>query len=137
MTDDNDLNTSQELPLLTFNSLLNFLREEKKNKILTKIPDLFYEALEKYLESKKEEILKLKNDISSKQKLDKEKYILKKSKEVCLELINLRCVKISNIAIKNKIFGDDAMNEQNILEREEIFLKKVQSNIVKVKGVNI
>jgi DNA replication initiation complex subunit (GINS family) len=53
---------STEIPLLTFNSLYNLLREEKKIKTLQKLPDLFYEALEKFLNDKKTEILKLKKE---------------------------------------------------------------------------
>ena len=55
-------NSSPEMPLLTFNSLYNILREEKKSKKLYKLPDLFYEALNEFLTSKKQEIEKLKKE---------------------------------------------------------------------------
>ena len=60
MTDSDTQSSSQELPLLTFNSLYNVLREEKKGKSLQQLPELFYEALEKFLTDKKEEIKRLK-----------------------------------------------------------------------------
>ena len=53
-------NSHSELPLLTFNSLYNLLREEKKIKSLQKIPEMFYEALDKFLEDKKNEIKRIK-----------------------------------------------------------------------------
>src|SRR3989338_9016905 len=68
-------NASIELPLLTFNSLYNILREEKRVKSLQKLPEGFYEALEKFIDDKKTEIKKLKENLEEKDKLMKEKNI--------------------------------------------------------------
>jgi len=122
-----------QLPLLTFNSLYNILREEKRIKSLQTLPELFYEALEKFLEDKKEEIKKLKTS-GEMDKLRKENNILKNSKKISTEIINLRCVKISNIAIKNELFGDETLSNQNILEKEMEFLEGIKKNTKKLKS---
>ena len=123
---------TNDMPLLTFNSLYNILREEKRTKKLQKLPDLVYEALEKFLEDKKEEIKKLKEEGGNNEKLKKERYILHNSKKISYELLNLRFVKISNIAIKNKIFEDEILNEENILNKEKKFFNGVQSEVGEV-----
>ena len=124
---ENDI--SSELPLLTFNSLYNLLREEKRTKTLQQLPDLFYEAVQKYLEDKRNEIKNLGSDNFDKKK--KEMHVLKKSQDINLELLNLRANKISNITIKNTLFGDGSMSTDNILPQEmdlsEYFRKGVKS----------
>jgi DNA replication initiation complex subunit (GINS family) len=117
--------SSIEVPLLTYNSLYNLLREEKKGKSLQKLPELFYSALENFLKTKKEEIEKFKK-LADNDKLRKEKLILINSKKIALELTNLRFSKISNIAIKNKLFGDDVLSQENVLEDEQYFFDSVQ-----------
>ncbi len=114
-----------ELPLLTFNSLYNFLSIEKKNKALQNLPELFYEALAKYLKDKKEEMEKLKK-YGELEKLKKEKNIYMNSNKLIKELLNIRCVKISNIIIKNHIFGEEILSEDNILKSELIFSSKLK-----------
>lgn len=121
--------SSVEVPLLTYNSLYNLLREEKKGKKLQQLPELFYEALEIFMKSKKTEMEKLKSS-GDNEKLRREKLIVSNSKKISLELVNLRCSKISNIAIKNKLYGDEVLSEENILEPEKQFFDSVQ------KGVN-
>jgi DNA replication initiation complex subunit (GINS family) len=120
-----DNSQSQQIPLLTFNSIYNFLREEKKSKVLTNLPEQFYKSLKKYLNDKEDEIKKLKIG-DNKEKLKKEKIILINSKKLLRELINLRSVKISNIAIKNFIFGEEVLDEANILEEELEYYNKVK-----------
>ncbi|MFW6285726.1 MAG: hypothetical protein ACOC16_00985 [Nanoarchaeota archaeon] len=121
-----------DIPLLTFNSLYNLLREEKRTKKLQKLPELFYEALEKFLIEKKDEIKQLKKDNVDMQKLKKERYIFYNSKKISNELLNLRFMKISNITIKNKIFEDEILSEDNILEREKEFYVSVQKGVSKM-----
>jgi len=123
--------SSIEVPLLTYNSLYNLLREEKKSKCLQKFPELFYSALENFLKTKKEEIEKFKR-LDENDKLRKEKLILLNSKKIALELTNLRFSKISNIAIKNKLFGDDVLSKENILEDEEDFFDAVQKALIPI-----
>jgi len=53
--------TPTELPLLTFNSLYNLLREEKKSKSLTFLPEFFYESLNNFLDEKKKRLKNSKN----------------------------------------------------------------------------
>jgi DNA replication initiation complex subunit (GINS family) len=121
----NTLDPSSQIPLLTFNSLYNILREEKRTKSLQALPKLFYEALSKFLADKKEEIKKLKNS-NDNLKLKKEQNIYKNSKKITTELLNLRCMKISNIAIKNELFGEETLSDQSILEKEIEFQDKIK-----------
>ena len=87
---------SSEIPLLTFNSLYGILREEKKYKTLQSLPEMFYEALEKFFESKKLEIKKLKEN-KEEEKYLKEKRVYKNSKKIAEELVSLRLGKISSL----------------------------------------
>lgn len=123
-----------EIPLLTFNSLYNLLREEKKTKKLQHLPNLFYEALNKFLADKRIEITKLKSG-SDPEKLKKEKLILKNSEKIVYELLNLRCTKISSIAIKNKLFGDDVLSKEDILEKELDFFNAVQKGLTTITKI--
>ena len=127
MEEQNNINS--ELPLLTFNSLYNLLREEKRTKTLQQLPDLFYEAVQKYLEDKRNEIKNLGSDNFDKKK--KEMHVLNKSQDINLELLNLRANKISNITIKNTLFGDGSMSTDNILPQEmdlcEYFRKGIKN----------
>jgi len=125
----------QEIPLLTFNSLYNLLREERKTKKLQQFPDLFYEALEKFLKDKNNEILRLKNQ-GDNVRLKKEMLVLKNSKKISSSLLAIRCKKIANIAIENKIEGD-ILDEENILEKETVLFSKVKSSFGKIiKTIN-
>lgn len=124
-----DNQNSSELPLLTYNSLYNLLREEKKIKRLQTLPEEFYESLQKFLKDKKLEIDKLRSNTELRDKLKREILIFSNSKKVSHELINLRCVKISNIGIKNKIFEEGTLPEDDILEKEKDFYNNVQKGI--------
>ena len=117
---------NQEIPLLTFNSLYNLLREEKKTKVLQKLPEQFYQALNKFFEDKKKELERLKSS-KELEKLKKEKNILKNSNKITEELISLRATKIANIAIKNQIYNDDELlSKESILEYENEFFELIQ-----------
>lgn len=129
--DETSQSKTQELPLLTFNSLYNLLREEKKSKSLQKLPELFYEAQDKFLEDKKIEIKKLKEAKES-MKLRKENSILKNSKKIIIDLLALRQNKIANIAIENTLYGEEIISEENILEKEEKFFNSVKKGIIKL-----
>jgi len=122
-----------ELPLLTFNSIYNILREEKRVKTLQKLPSGFYEALEKFIDDKKNEIKKLKDDLNNKEKLMKEKNIYLSTIKIYDELLSLRCSKICNAAIKNSLFEEDIITKENILNKENIFFEDIIKAIKKVK----
>lgn len=124
-------NSSSEMPLLTFNSLYNILREEKKTKALCRLPEQFYEAISDFSKNKKAEIEKLKSE-NNLDKIKKEKHILIKSEEIILELINLRTMKISNIGIKDELFGDETLSKDNILEREKEFFETIKKATKKI-----
>ena len=124
--------SSIEIPLLTFNSLYNLLREEKRIKTLQNLPEFFYKALNKFLDDKKAEIKKFK-ELNDLRNMQKEKLILKNSLKISKELTNLRCIKISNIAIKNELFDDEILSTENILEKEVLFLDSVKKAVRKLK----
>lgn len=123
----------KELPLLTFNSLYNLRREEKKNSYLQKLPGEFYEAVKKFIDDKKTEIVKLKNneDIS---KFRKEQLILKNSKMIIEELIGIRSTKISKVALQNALSEEDALSTDSILEEEKKIYKTVQEEVKKLRS---
>jgi len=123
---------SSEIPLLTFNSLYNLHREEKKIVSLQKIPEFFYEALNKFLNDKKNEIDKFK-ELNDSKNFQKEKLILKNALTISKEITNLRCTKIANIAIKNELFGEDILSTENILEKELVFLDGVKKSVKNFK----
>jgi len=121
-----------EVPLLTYNSLYNLLREEKRSKSLQSIPNLFYEALKIFFTEKKKEILKYKTD-ENLRGMQKEKLIFRNSEKISKEFLNLRCKKIANIGIKNSLFGDESLSENNILDKEKDFLNDVMLSVKKLK----
>lgn len=123
-----------ELPLVTFNSLYSLLREEKKTKVLLQLPEKYYPALTKFFKDKEEEIKKYKSSGES-SKADKEKKVVKSSKNLAKELINLRLIKIATIAIKSGIFDDEEFSKDNILEEETLFLDTVLKDTKKTKKI--
>jgi len=126
-----DSQAENNIPLLTFNSLYNLLREEKKSKKLFKTNEQFYEALNKYFEDKKKEIDTLKKEGSD--KLRREKLVYRNSQKIAQELLNLRCMKIADIAIKDELFGDDILSKEEILEEELKFFEETKKAIKKIK----
>ncbi len=126
MEQENDSNNS-EVPLLTFNSLYNLLREEKGKKPLQKLPERFYDALANYFEEKKKQIKILREKQDSKEKINKEENVYNNSVKITNELLSVRCVKISNIAVKNQIFGQEIFSCENVLEDEEQYLSSVSN----------
>jgi len=122
----NTLSEDKEIPLITFNSLYNVLREEKKNNLLTTLPEDFYSSLKKFLGEKKKEVHKLKSQGSEREKLRKEMNIFKNSQKISKELISLRLIKISQIAIKNGVYSEVILNKENLLSPEEEIFKKIE-----------
>mgnify|MGYP003684443323 CR=1 FL=1 len=123
----------EELPLLTFNALYNILREEKKSKSLQKYPNLFYEALEKFIIDRKQ-IIKNQQDQS---KRKKEQNILNSATKISQEIITLRSHKIAKIATSNALSENNILDEGYILPEEEelhqVFTKQVQKLIKKIQ----
>ena len=132
METSEQINSQPQIPLLTYNSLFNILREERRIKAIQNLPQLFYEAISKYLIDKKEEIKKLKTQDDS-LKLKKEKNILKNSEKLINEILNLRCMKIANIAIKNELFGEDTLSAENLLESEQEYAEKIKKSTKSIK----
>lgn len=122
----------KEIPLLTFNSLYNILREEKKSKTLQQLPELFFEALEQYFKQKQDDIKKLQQSKDD-DKLRKELNSQSNSKKICKELLSKRCQKISTIAIENHFSKEELHTQENISKKEEIFFKSVKDSISKLE----
>ncbi len=120
-----------ELPLLTFNSLYNLLREEKRVQILQILPEEFYLAVEKFFNSKKKDIKKLKEEGNT-EKLKKERKILSNSEKIIDELLIIRCNKISKIAVTNSIYKEKIFEEDGILESEKDFFENIIKSTKKI-----
>jgi DNA replication initiation complex subunit (GINS family) len=129
---ESEADVEEELPLLTFNALYNILREEKKSKSLQKYPSLFYEALEKFIQDRKQ-IIKNEQDVN---KRKKEQNILKNATKIAEEVISLRSQKIAKIATSNAMSDNNILDEENILKGEEelhqLFTKQVQKLIKRI-----
>lgn len=124
-----EVEVEYELPLLTFNALYNVLREEKKSKSLQKFPPFFYEALEKFILNKKEEIKRLKQEHAP--SLRKEEHVLHNAQKISEELFLQRGVKISKIALSNSLSNETILDEGFILEKEMQLFDAVQKEIKK------
>ncbi len=116
--------------IITYNSLYNLLREERKSKTLTKLPNGFYKAVKKYLEEKKEELKTLKNN-KEREKLKKELKIFENSKKLIENLLEIRFIKISEIAIKNTLKNELIIDEDPIEEKIEKTLLKEMKKIIR------
>lgn len=117
------IENSGELPLVTFNSLYSLLREEKKTKVLQKLPENFYPGLKKFLEDKHQEIIKHTTNRESTKALKEQKVIVS-SENLSRELLNLRLIKISTIAVKTAVFSDEDFTNKNILSDEEKYFEE-------------
>lgn len=124
----NEQNSSKELPLLTFNSLYNILRQEKTKKQLSELPEEFYEALKKFIENKKNEIQKLKDNKDT-TKARKETNILRNIKKITKEILNIRGYKITKIALQNALAKEEILDESKILKKERTIYKSIEQNI--------
>jgi len=125
--------SSINYPLLTYNSLYNLDREEKKIKILQELPEEFYKALDKFFIDKKKNLEKLKNE-NDLDKIKKEKNILKNSEKLSKEILNLRCIKISTIAIQNQIYGENTLNPINMIDKEKEFYISIKKLMEKMNN---
>lgn len=121
---DNETSVNQELPLVTFNSLYNILRAEKKTKSLQKLPDLFYEAIEQFLHEK-ESFIKSLSSTDDKDQLKKEEHILKNSQKILVELLEYRSKKVSQLAIEFSLTGEEVPSNLGLLKKEEDFFNSV------------
>lgn len=124
---------NQEKPLLTFNALYNILRTEKKEKKLQKFPPLFYQALNEFIQEKKEEIKTHKSQ-GNKEKLNKEQHILKNSRKIAKEIIAIRTQKIATIATQNTLLEESIIEEENIVEEETELYKSITQKIKTLQG---
>jgi len=118
---------SQELPLITFNSLTSLLREEQKTKVLLKLPEKFYQGYQNFISEKQEDVIKYTKNNESTKSLKEQKIIVGSMHKV-QELLNLRLIKISSIAVKNAVFEDENFSIENLIEDE----KEYYFNILKV-----
>ena len=131
--DMEELIAQNETFLMTFNLIFEFLSNEKSQKQLGKIPKDFYEGVKNYLNSKKSEITKMKEEGRHIIDIRKEVRILKKFREIYTDLLNIRFSKISNIAVKNSLFGAEVLSEESVNLPERNFLNNLKKNILDFK----
>ena len=126
---------SNETALLTFNSLYNVMQNEKKQKTLQKLDDSFFLSYKNFLKEKKKNFFKLKEE-GNILKLEKEKKVIKNSKNIFNEIVEIRSQKIFQIA-KNLVFNRDFSKENVLKEEEEFFfdLKKILEKLINKKLV--
>jgi DNA replication initiation complex subunit (GINS family) len=122
--DAQTIEDNQELPLVTFNSLYSLLREEKKTKVLMKLPEKFYAGYQNFIEEKQEESIKLTKNKDNIKAMKEQKIIIG-SQNLINELLTLRLSKISNLAIKNVIFEDEEFSTKNLLLDELKFFNEI------------
>ncbi len=114
---------SQELPLITFNSLYSLLREEKKTKVLMKLPTKFYAGYKNFIEEKHQEVIKLTSNRENSKAMKENKIILG-SENLINELLTLRLSKISSLAIKTMVFDEEEFSTSNVIEEEQELFDK-------------
>jgi len=119
--------------IVTFNSIYNVVRGEKKNESLQKLPTNFYIAINKYLTDKKKELEKYKKE-GDKKRFFKEKKIYENSKKLISELLEIRLFKISKIGIVNSLQGNKILSEIEVNETEKEFLENIKKLADKIKN---
>lgn len=110
MSDNND-----ELPIITFNSLYNILREEEKTPTIIKLPDNFYKAAKLFLEEKKKE--------QTGNATIQHKNVYANSLKLFEKLQKIRAKKIAILAIDSEHNLQTYKNE--LTSDEELFFKSV------------
>jgi DNA replication initiation complex subunit (GINS family) len=123
------MDENSQVPPLTFNSLYNILREEKKNKFLQNLHPQFYLALDKYFEDKKKELEELKKENEPIDKIRKEERVLENSRKIAVEILKNRFNKIANYAIENAFSYGDVINVEELNNDKEL---KIYNEIKKL-----
>ncbi|MFP4402146.1 MAG: hypothetical protein ACLFPL_02845 [Candidatus Nanoarchaeia archaeon] len=113
--------TNEELPIITFNSLYNVLREEEKSASLHSLPTHFYKGVEEFLSSKKQQIT------SSSSQKDKNTY--ESSVKIYEKLLKLRAKKIAILAIDTLNLPKE--EDQELTSSEKTFKQSIQSEFNK------
>ena len=94
--------SSKQLPIITFNSLYNVLKEEERNPILNSLPEHFYEGVEEFMKSKEEELKTNSTDVKLQHKI-------KTATKIYSKLQKLRAKKIAQIGIDGIEYDEDAL----------------------------
>lgn len=106
-------NNSSQLPIITFNSLYNVLREEERIVELNTLPEFFFEGVEDFLKNKKQELKsnednsRLKNKVLTAQK-------------IYLKLKKVRAKKISSLSIDEVGIDDSSLQDKEKEFKEQI-----------------
>lgn len=112
---------SDELPIITFNSLYNILREEEKISTLYTLPNYFFEAVEEFINNKKNE---LKSDSNS-----KIEHQYRSSLKIIDKLQKLRAKKIAILAIDSPTQTQD---EEKLGQKEKDFCETLRKIYLKL-----
>lgn len=112
---------SNELPIITFNSLYNILREEEKISTLHSLPNHFFEAVDEFISSKKKELKENSNA--------KTQHQYNSSLKIVDKLQKLRAKKIAILAIESSTSTQD---EDELSEKEKEFCKSIRNTYSKL-----
>lgn len=104
--------SSKELPIVTFNSLYNILKQEERVFELHSLPNHFYEATDEFIKQKKQES-KNSEDLKLQNKL-------KTAQKIFLKLKQLRAKKIAQLVIYN------SQDFDNVLDTESEFREHIK-----------
>lgn len=125
-------NNKDEEITITYESLFDILRSEKKNLTLQKLPKTFFDDVLKYMKHKYEFLFKNNTEdifVST----DKEKGLreLNNLKAIVKEIIERRIKKISDLAIISVKTKSHSSDVENMLDEEKLlfenFLKSLQA----------
>ena len=105
---------TQELPIITFNSLYNVLKQEERSPELNSLPQLFYEATDNFIHKKKQESEQYAQDVQLQRKV-------KTAQTIYFKIKKLRAKKIAEMVIY------DSLDEQQLLATENAFRENIKN----------
>lgn len=107
---------NDELPIITFNSLYNVLREEEKSSSLHSLPKNFYKGVEEFLSSKQQQYQNSQDQ--------KDKNTHESSVKIFEKLLKLRAKKIAILAIDT--LHHSKQEDEELTPSEQSFKKSIQ-----------
>lgn len=113
---------NSQLPIITFNSLYNLLKEEERIAELNTLPEFFYEAAIEFIKTKEAEAKTDKDNLRIQNKL-------KTAKKIYLKLKKLRAKKICGLVIDN--FDKTHERKEELLESELEFKESIKKTFIK------
>ena len=106
--------SSSNLPIITFNSLYNIIREEERSIELHTIPNYFFEGVEEFLKAKENELKHSEENTKLKNKITSAKRMYSTLQKIRLKKI-VMCV-IDSIEIDDSLLGKTEKEFKNKFE---------------------